>query len=98
VRSIDIVLRALEERDCPPRGSEERRRWKALCPAHKDIGPSLTIGYDAVRGTTALHCFAGCSVQKVLDACALTWGDLFDDWRREQYRRRRREEWRRGRR
>ncbi|ODU68781.1 MAG: hypothetical protein ABT11_15155 [Novosphingobium sp. SCN 66-18] len=48
-------------------------RWhgsygKALCPAHQDRQPSLSItpGRDAVL----FHCFAGCSQAEVMDALA----------------------------
>ena len=75
--SVDIVLRALEERECRPKGSYERGEWVALCPAHDDRSPSLSVGYK--DGKTLLYCHTGCSQEAVLDALALTWNDLFDD-------------------
>jgi hypothetical protein len=82
-RSIDRVFVALEEHDCRPRGSEQRG-WRAQCAAHDDHTPSLQVAYDPSRGTTALYCHAGCSTEAVLDALALDWPDLFDEWRRRE--------------
>jgi len=52
-------------------------RWIAKCPAHDDRSPSLSI--RAVDdGRILIHCFAGCSVQDVLQAVGLDFSDLFD--------------------
>ncbi len=51
--------------------------WMALCPAHADHDPSLSVK-EGDAGQVLLHCFAGCSVESVLDAAGLTWGDLFE--------------------
>lgn len=50
----------------------------ALCPAHDDHDPSLsiTLGDD---GRILLHCFAGCTPERVLDACGLSFRDLFPE-------------------
>ena len=40
--------------------------FKALCPAHDDKNPSLSI--TEKDGKTLLYCHAGCSQQAVLDA------------------------------
>jgi hypothetical protein len=50
--------------------------WKALCPAHDDKTPSLSItqGDD---GRTLLKCFAGCTTDSVCAALHLTLADLF---------------------
>lgn len=40
-------------------------KWTALCPAHPDKNPSLSIRQDGDR--VLLHCFAGCSFA---DICA----------------------------
>lgn len=41
--------------------------WRACCPAHEDINPSLSIK-QAQDGRLLIHCFAGCTFQDVLDA------------------------------
>lgn len=50
--------------------------WIACCPAHADRSPSLTIR-ETDNGKTLIHCFAGCSVQEVLDAVGLELDVLF---------------------
>jgi len=48
---------------------------KALCPAHDDHNPSLSVkrGDD---GRVLVHCHAGCSTESVVDALSLTMADL----------------------
>jgi|SRR5580704_7548991 hypothetical protein len=50
----------------------------ALCPAHHDRSPSLSIraGRD---GRTILHCFAGCEPSAIVQALGLEMRDLFAD-------------------
>jgi putative DNA primase/helicase len=50
--------------------------WKALCPAHPDKKPSLSIGRNNDR--ILLHCHAGCSTGAVLTALGMEVGDLFE--------------------
>lgn len=51
-------------------------RWMALCPAHPDRTPSLSI---AVKdGRVLVHCFAGCPAEAVLSAVGLQWRDLYN--------------------
>ena len=51
-------------------------KWQALCPAHQDRSPSLSIKeVDGER--LLLHCFAGCAVESILDAIGLAFDDLF---------------------
>ena len=48
----------------------------ALCPAHEDARPSLSLG----RGDddrALLYCFAGCETIDVLKALGLGWQDIF---------------------
>lgn len=52
-------------------------KWLAKCPAHNDRSPSLAI--KLVDDRILIHCFAGCSVQAVLDAVGLDMADLFSD-------------------
>lgn len=50
-------------------------RWMALCPAHPDRKPSLSV--RVLDGKILLHCFAGCAPDAVLAALGLDWADLF---------------------
>lgn len=49
-------------------------RYMALCPAHKDNNPSLSI--TEADGIILIHCFAGCRAVDVLKAVGLTFKDL----------------------
>ena len=51
-------------------------RWAALCPAHADKSPSLSVR-SLPDGRVLLHCFTGCSVDAVLAALSLEIADLF---------------------
>ena len=53
-----------------------RSGWQAICPAHKDRNPSLSIK-QADGGTVLLHCFAGCEPERVVQAVGLELRDLF---------------------
>lgn len=49
--------------------------WTANCPAHDDHRPSLSV---TVRDKKILlHCFAGCSSEKIITKMGLAWSDLF---------------------
>ena len=48
----------------------------ALCPAHDDRSPSLSI-QEGRDGRVLLYCFAGCGVEKVVRAAGLSVTDLF---------------------
>ena len=52
------------------------RGWTALCPAHDDREPSLSIN-EGDDGRILLYCHAGCSTQGVLLALDMTFRDLF---------------------
>src|SRR5438270_12732160 len=52
--------------------------WKACCPAHADRQPSLSIGLGE-QGQVLLKCFAGCSLEHIVEAMGLTILDLFPD-------------------
>jgi CHC2 zinc finger len=49
--------------------------WMALCPAHCDKSPSLSIHES--NGKILLHCFAGCSVEAICAAAEIAIRDLF---------------------
>jgi len=53
-----------------------RARWTAVCPAHDDRQPSLSIR-EGRGGRTLLHCFAGCSLRTIVEAVGLRVSDLF---------------------
>src|SRR5690348_1868641 len=54
------------------------RGWRACCPAHADRKPSLSIGLGE-QGQDLLKCFAGCSLDRIIEAMGLTMTDLFPD-------------------
>src|SRR6266516_5103205 len=54
------------------------RGWRACCPAHTDRKPSLSIGLGE-HGQVLLKCFAGCSLERIVEAMGLTMTDLFPD-------------------
>lgn len=51
--------------------------YMAICPAHDDHNPSLSIKVGDT-GKVVLRCFAGCTFEQVLSACGLTSDDLCD--------------------
>jgi len=52
--------------------------WRACCPAHADRRPSLSISVGE-QGQVLLKCFAGCSLERIVEAMGLTMTDLFPD-------------------
>lgn len=50
-------------------------RWVAVCPAHADSDPSLSIRDQGDR--ILVHCFAGCSPLAIVEAIGLEMRDLF---------------------
>ncbi|MFN7947022.1 MAG: AAA family ATPase [Blastocatellia bacterium] len=50
--------------------------WKALCPAHEDRRPSLSIS-EGDNGRILLTCHAGCSTDAIVQASGLRMSDLF---------------------
>lgn len=52
--------------------------YMALCPAHPDRDPSLSIK-EGDNGGVLLHCFAGCESPAVVEALGLQLRDLFPD-------------------
>src|ERR1700722_20131402 len=49
--------------------------WQALCPAHADRNPSLSIREN--NGKILLHCFAGCTIEAICAALNIRVTDLF---------------------
>lgn len=54
---------------------KEGAQWKALCPAHDDHDPSLSIA-QGDDGRCLLHCFAGCEYEEIVAAMGVTPADL----------------------
>lgn len=50
----------------------------ALCPAHDDESPSLSIS-EAPDGKILLKCFTGCSADAIVEAIGLEMKDLFSE-------------------
>jgi len=51
------------------------KHWQ--CPAHEDASPSLSVA-EGNDGMVLVHCFAGCTTQKVLWSLGLGVGLLFE--------------------
>ena len=49
--------------------------WTALCPAHDDKVPSLSI--TEADGKILVHCHVGCTVEEVCRALGIELSDLF---------------------
>lgn len=50
--------------------------YLAVCPAHEDRTPSLSIAAGA-DGRVLLHCWAGCRTRDIVAALGLQSSDLF---------------------
>jgi hypothetical protein len=51
--------------------------WKALCPAHHDREPSLSVS-EGADGRALLKCFAGCENTDIVAELGLKMSDLFE--------------------
>lgn len=51
-------------------------QYSALCPAHDDHNPSLSIRLSNDRSRVQIHCFAGCPEEKILEKAGLKMEDL----------------------
>ncbi|MBU2820332.1 hypothetical protein HF288_03120 [Acidithiobacillus caldus] len=73
---IDRVLRHLD-------GVKQTAldKWIALCPAHDDRRPSLSIR-EAEDGKILLKCWTGCGAAEIVSALGLSLADLFPGDRR----------------
>lgn len=60
-------------------------KWMALCPAHGDRNPSLSVR-EIEDGKVLLKCWAGCSSEEIVSALGLHMRDLFPDSRPPSYR------------
>ena len=69
----DVVLSRLEKVKRTGAGT-----WVALCPAHTDRSPSLSIT-ETDEGRLLVHCFAGCGGIEVLQSLGLRFTDLYPE-------------------
>ena len=67
-------LRSIEEIAEIYEATKQGGYYMALCPAHADGNPSLSIR-EGEHGIL-LHCFAGCDTRSVLEAMGLTFADI----------------------
>ena len=68
---IDLILHRLDrvKRTAPD-------KWIALCPAHDDKRPSLSVK-QADDGRVLLKCWTGCGAAEIVSALGLSLSDLF---------------------
>ena len=73
---IDAILHRLDrvKRTAPD-------KWVALCPAHNDKRPSLSIK-QADDGRVLLKCWTGCGAAEIVSVLGLSLADLFPGDRR----------------
>lgn len=71
-RPIELILSRLEKVS----GNKGGSRYKALCPAHADRSPSLSI-CEGDDGRVLLHCFSGCRAEAIVSSVNLTMMELF---------------------
>ncbi|MDH3380356.1 MAG: CHC2 zinc finger domain-containing protein, partial [Gammaproteobacteria bacterium] len=69
---VTDVLGLLED----VREASAPQQWIALCPAHDDRSPSLSVRL-ADDGRWLVHCFAGCSAGEICAPLGITLRDLF---------------------
>jgi hypothetical protein len=70
-RPVKLLLERLE------RVETRNGSYLALCPAHEDREPSLSVG-EGDDGRALIKCFAGCTPQHITDALGLQMTDLFE--------------------
>ena len=75
MKSVDEFLGLLEK--VKPSGKD---RWMALCPAHNDRTPSLSV--TALPDKILVSCQAGCHINAVLASLKIEMSDLFFDSRK----------------
>jgi hypothetical protein len=72
------------------RVKQDRDHFMAVCPAHQDNSPSLSLS-RAEDGRALVHCFAGCETRDVLAAVGMEMRHLFPEnlsqEQRKQFRR-----------
>lgn len=71
---IQRVTDELARLGCGPKRSG--RGWTALCPAHDDADPSLTVS-EGDDGRVLLRCHAGCSFDAIVGALGMRASEMF---------------------
>lgn len=56
--------------------AKNANQWQAVCPAHDDKSPSLTVT-EAEDGTVLVKCWAGCNASEIVTSIGLELKDLF---------------------
>lgn len=74
--AVDKVISALDASGCRPKRSGAG--FRALCPAHEDRNPSLSVS-EGSDGRALVRCHAGCGVGDIAGALGLEVADLFAD-------------------
>ena len=69
--NLQLLLSALK--NVKPTG---QNRWQALCPAHDDKDPSLSVSL-VDEGKVLVKCHAGCKGTEIMSALGLPMGVLF---------------------
>lgn len=69
---LEVLGRLQKVSKCGP------NQWSALCPAHTDNAPSLSIS-KGEDGRVLLHCHAGCALAAIVSALQLAPQDLFPE-------------------
>ena len=55
----------------------KENEYMALCPAHDDHNPSLSIGLSSDSERIRLHCYAGCETNDILNSVGLSIKNLY---------------------
>ena len=73
---INNILTKLDKVTAKKPTKDGLSQWQAVCPAHDDKSPSLTIT-EASDGTVLVKCWAGCNANEIVKALGLELKDLF---------------------
>lgn len=73
--ALDLIEQKLTAAECRPKRRGDK--ITALCPAHNDSSPSLSVGPGTKR-EVVINCFADCSADAVMAALDLKWTDFGD--------------------
>lgn len=72
---MDTVIQKLYATGANPK--QRGDTYTAKCPAHEDNTPSLSVSPGTEPDSVLLHCFAGCTIDRITGALGLTPKDLF---------------------
>ncbi|PLS83446.1 MAG: hypothetical protein CYG60_21995, partial [Actinobacteria bacterium] len=71
MKPVEVTLGRLEG------VKESNGSWMALCPAHEDREPSLSVA-EGEDGRVLVKCFAGCETSEIVAGLGLEIKDLFE--------------------